>query len=224
MQLFRTLVYLTTPRENDEPILREVNLFIERSHTEPFTASVMGSPLHLLDWFSDGEKSFLGRLCLLSLLSNNEALILLDEPEVHFNDYWKRQLVAMIDDALGGQRSHILMTTHSSITLSDVFNRDIWILKRNNDHTNEVLKPNLSTLGADPSDIVVYVFGAESATGAQSTTYIEREIRRISSIERESAYETRRWKREQLEQLLRQVGPSHWRFFIRREIHALGEE
>jgi energy-coupling factor transporter ATP-binding protein EcfA2 len=192
IQLFRTLVHLTTPRENDEPILREVNLFIERSHTEPYTAPMIASPLHLLDWFSDGEKSFLGRLCLLSLLSNNEALILLDEPEVHFNDYWKRQLVAMIDDTIGGQRSHILMTTHSSITLSDVFNRDIWILKRNNSHTNEVLKPNLSTLGADPSDIAVYVFGAESATGAQSTTYIEREIRRISSTERESAYETRR--------------------------------
>lgn len=220
MQLFRTLVRLTTPRENDEPILREVNLFIERSHTEPYIASAASSPLHLLGWLSDGEKSFLGRLCLLSLLSNNEALILLDEPEVHFNDYWKRQLVAMLDYTLQGQQSHVLMTTHSSITLSDVFNQDIWILKRNNDHTSEVLKPNLSTLGADPSDIIVYVFGAENATGAQSAAYIENEIRRITSAERE----THRWKRERLEYLLRQVGPSHWRFLIRRELHSLGEE
>jgi len=41
---------------------------------------------------SDGERSFLGRLCLMPLLRDSEALVLLDEPEVHFkttgNDTW----------------------------------------------------------------------------------------------------------------------------------------
>jgi len=45
----------------------------------------------------------LASLCLISFLDESEALILLDEPEVHFNDKWKRQLVFMLNQSLKGQ-------------------------------------------------------------------------------------------------------------------------
>ncbi len=224
LELFRTLVSLFDPEDTNEPILQEVNLFLERQYNKTWRDQQNGQmvaeeqpPLHLLTWFSDGERSFLGRLCLLSLLGSgkSEALILLDEPEVHFNDYWKRQLVLMIDRALEQQNSHVLMTTHSSITLSDVLNRNIKLLRRDKAHTQYAITPTLKTLGTDPSDIMVYIFEAENAVGAQGTEIIERELRQIAR------YETVETQRQALQELLDQVGPSDLRFLIRRQLHAL---
>ena len=220
--LFRRLVQLAKPGGRAEPILRDVDLFLEKELPEPTNLQqprAQGSvnpPLHLLKWLSDGEQSFLGRLCLISLMSTREALILLDEPEVHFNDYWKRQLVFMLDQALSKQQSHVLMTTHSSITLTDVRNTSIWVLQLSNGYTNHAIWPGLRTLGADPSDIMVSVFGAENATGAQSVEYIERAIKDHTSSSKENTA-----KIAELKQLLSEVGPGYWRFLIRREIHAL---
>ena len=41
----------------------------------------------LYDWLSDGEQEFLGRMALFHLLADqDDALVILDEPETHFND------------------------------------------------------------------------------------------------------------------------------------------
>jgi predicted ATPase len=227
LRLFRKLIKLAEPGGDEEPVLREVNLFLERDYDsaeesqEPRGRTASSdhdeerAPLHLLDWLSDGEISFLGRLCLFSLLGESEALILLDEPEVHFNDYWKRQLVHMLDQALQRQSSHVLMTTHSSITLSDVVNKDIWVLQRPHTYTEKATPPGIRTLGADPSDIIVYVFGAPAAAGAQSTGYIQNKITEAAGKA------DHKQSRAELEKLLTQVGPSMWRFLIRRQIQAL---
>ncbi|WP_338256628.1 AAA family ATPase [Dictyobacter halimunensis] len=225
LRFFRWLNQLTIPHDGKEAILSEVNLFLERDYRtdeereEKTLLPPERAPLHMLEWFSDGEVSFLGRLCALSLLRENEALILLDEPEVHFNDYWKRQLVSMLNKFLQDQYSHVIMTTHSSITLSDVYNTNIWVMKRNGIFTEYAAPPNLRTLGTDPSDIIVHIFGAESATGAQSISYIQGEIRRIRLLTT-----TTQEKIEQLQRLQQNVGPGPLRFLIRREIYALEDE
>lgn len=215
LELFRRLLSLAEPGGDEEPVLRETHLFLEREYKneqhEAASEAEEKIPLHLLNWLSDGEISFLGRLCLLSLLRKQEALLLLDEPEVHFNDYWKRQLVHMLDQTLQEEYCHVLMTTHSSITLSDVLRRDIWILKRRNNHTSDALPPPIRTLGADPSDIMMYVFGAQTASGAQSAAYIQRKIEVADN-------------QKELKDLLDQVGPSQWRYLIRRRMLALEEE
>lgn len=221
LEIFRMLVSLFETDGINQSVLREVHLFLERrplvSQQDIPRTNQQIPPLHLLTWLSDGEQSFLGRLCLLSLLSsgqNSETLILLDEPEVHFNDYWKRRLVLMIDQALADQESHVLMSTHSSITLSDVLNRNIRLLRRTQDYSH-VSTPTLKTLGTDPDDIMVYIFDAEDAKGALGINVIERELR---SIRLRTSDEE---KRIALEQLLNQVGPGDLRFLIRRELHAL---
>lgn len=220
IEFFKRLVGLAQPGGRRDPILRDVDLFLEKEQQEQQEnvsqeQADRKPPLHLLRWLSDGEQSFLGRLCLISLLGENEALILLDEPEVHFNDKWKRQLVFMLDQALKGQQSHVLMTTHSSITLTDVPNTSIRLLHRSNGYTSNAISPALRTLGADPSDIMVSVFGAENATGEQGVQLITSKIEEYSKDKN---------AREKLERLLSEVGPGYWRFLIRREIHALEGE
>jgi hypothetical protein len=222
------------------PVLRKVNLFFEENRAD--TKKQEKSPLHLFDWLSDGEQSFLGRLCLFALPAEKrrpptstgeepphvpgteetpmteETLVLLDEPEVHFNDYWKRQLVRIIVQAIRETPSHVLMTTHSSITLSDVAHQYIWVLQRKNDYTTGALPPNVRTLGTDPSDILVDVFGAENAVGAHSVEQILRGIAETRQLGANQDNERRR----QLEALQRKVGPGYWRYIIRKELDSIG--
>lgn len=123
-------------------------------------------------------------------------------------DNWKGQLIRMIvlalQQALQQQKkhSHVFMTTHSSITLSDVSRRNIWILQREQDYTERAIPPNLRTLGTDPGDISIAVFGSQNAVGSQSVQYIFQTIhdaRKLDSSE----------QRTKLSQLLHEVGPGY---------------
>lgn len=211
LDLFRKLVYLHDPRD-DEPTLREVNLFLQRTSGNIDESEDNTAPLHLLEWLSDGEQSFLGRLCLFSLLGDTEALILLDEPEVHFNDVWKREIVRMLDEMLRHQDSHVLLTTHSSIALTDVSKENILVLRRGNTYTHEASTPIMETLAADPSDIIMEVFGASQATGAQGLERIKRGI--YDALQQSSYAEQERLLRS----LSDEVAPGYWGFLVLHQI------
>ena len=211
LTFFEDLVRLATPRGNDPPILQALNLFLERSLDSGIDDADTAAPLHLLEWLSDGEQSFLGRMCLFALLGDRESLILLDEPEVHFNDYWKRQIVYLIDKVLQRNSSHALITTHSSITLTDVPKRDIIVLDRKELYTSDAFNPSIETLAADPSDIIVHVFGAPQATGAKSIDLIRQAL---SNRPGQSTTE----RRVRLNELREQVGVGYWSYRIRKEL------
>lgn len=216
LDLFKILTRLSKIHEGDQSVLREVSIFIERSsgsqHPE---AETKKPPLHLLEWLSDGERSFLGRMCLLTLIRSTEALILLDEPEVHFNDFWKRKIVHLIDEILQECNSHVLITTHSSITLTDVPQEDIVVLDRNANYTENSFHPGLKTFGADPGDIMVHVFGTQYPMGAFSVHRIEQELN--NSMNRSSEE-----RRKILEELLdKVVAQGYWSYLIRRELKAI---
>jgi ABC-type cobalamin/Fe3+-siderophores transport system ATPase subunit len=195
------------------PLLTKVNLFLERAKTEEQV-----SPLHTWEWLSDGERSFLGRMCLFMLFGDVESLILLDEPEVHFNDYWKRHIVDTIHQILvsknASHRSHLLIATHSSISLSDVAKEDVVVLRRSGMLTDTMSIPSIQTFGADPSDIMVHVFDAPHAIGQHSVNEIEQWL---GEAYQKPATERRRF----LEEKLKQVSPGYWAYRIRREMIGL---
>lgn len=215
LQLFKTLARLATAIDNEPPVLQQVSLFLER----PMPRGRRGArpPLHLFEWLSDGEQSFLGRLCLFTLLGTTESLILLDEPEVHFNDYWKRQIVYLLDAALTGRHSHVLITTHSSITLTDVPREDIVVLNRGPNFTSLASRPGMPTFAADPSDIMVHVFGAPVAAGAQSVARIEQALKETPGQDPEE-------RRKELQKLVEIVGPGYWSYRIRHELLGMEPE
>ncbi|QIN81585.1 AAA family ATPase [Rubrobacter tropicus] len=215
LSLFETLARLATPAEDGQASLREVNLFVERYEAEERENERGEAPLmHLFDWLSDGERSFVGRMCLFSLLGATEALVLLDEPEVHFNDYWKRQIVKLIDGAIEDSDSHVLITTHSSIVLTDVPREDIVILNRGAGFTDDYSFPGIKTFASDPSDVMVHVFGAPQATGAASVQQIQEALERSR---REPNQDELRW-------LFDRTGPGYWSYRIRRELARMENE
>ena len=217
LSLFETLARLATPADDGQAILREVNLFIERYEVENREDDKSGeaaSLMHLFDWLSDGERSLVGRMCLFSLLGTTETLILLDEPDVHFNDYWKRQIVQLINRAARGGHSHMLITTHSSIVLTDVPREDIVVLDRGANYTDRASFPRMRTFASDPSDIMVHVFGAPQAAGARSVELIQQALQKPHE----------ELDRKELEQLLKQSGEGYWSYLLRSELMRMDSE
>ncbi len=213
LNLFRTLSRLQEPNDLGNRVLHEVSIFLERP---VLVGGGEKPPLHLFDWLSDGEKSFLGRMCLFTLLEEMDSLVLLDEPEVHFNDYWKRQIVYLLDQVMKNQRSHVLVATHSSITLSDVTAKHIAVLDRSTTHTEDYHIAPIRTFAAEPGEILVEVLGARYAAGEKSVQEIERTI-----ADKQIPSEI---KRERLKRLLDEVSPGFWAYRLREALSALGDE
>jgi len=211
LTLFEKLDHLMNPSKSGEPTLQQVNLFLERDAPSAEAAlPTVGetvSRVFLLDWLSDGEQSFLGRMALLAMLNEKDSLILLDEPDVHFNDYWKREVVSLLHRIMHKHSNHLLVITHSSIALSDVPESQIAVLVRDDNGWAQVQEPSLKTFGADPSEIMIAIFQAELSTGAYATALLE------------TAMTSR--EREVVEKLLHQVGPGMWRFRLRQRLEEL---
>jgi hypothetical protein len=126
---------------------------------------------------SDGEQMVLGRMALLFLLKDQHgSLLLLDEPETHFNDVWKRQIVDVINDGLKETRAHVLISTHSSIALSDAFSKEIVRLVPGEDspQSRPVAFP---TFGAEPGRIMVNVFDAPDSIGSRALEKLHEMLR-----------------------------------------------
>lgn len=162
-----------------------------------------GSFLRFSD-LSDGERSFLGGMAMVALVREKDALVLLDEPEVHYNDSWKAHLVAQIHQLTEQSGCQVVMTSHSSITLSDVPSHMVRVLRRG--HPDGVFgeEPALQTLAADPTDIMVQVFGTKNRTGDFAASSMNQVITQGN--------------KKKLEELIDFLGPGYWRYRAQKEL------
>jgi len=131
--------------------------------------------LILYDSLSDGERVFLGRMAFFHLLKGTEdALVLLDEPETHFNDYWKREMVDIIDNSLRDDSVEVVMSTHSSIALSDAFDTEIVLLHKDSDDGSvRVEELAIKSFGASPTDIMRDIFHAPESVGQRAAEFLD---------------------------------------------------
>ena len=124
---------------------------------------------------SDGEQMVLGRMSLLLLLSKQHGgLLLLDEPETHFNDSWKREIIDIIDDnILKTTRVHVVVATHTSIALTDAFASEIIRLIRSDGKA--VFKPvSFATFGADTGRVMLHVFDTPESIGSRADDVLDK--------------------------------------------------
>jgi len=168
----------------------------------------------LFDELSDGEQVFLERMALFHLLEKErDALLLLDEPEVHFNDKWKREIVDIIYSVIKDRANDVLIATHSSIALTDVFNYEIILFEKQNGKA--VTKSMRSTtFGADPSEVMVRYFGVPDSMGKRAMEWLDAQLER-------------KWEPSdipELEQLLERIGPGFHRSELRGILRRLKED
>jgi energy-coupling factor transporter ATP-binding protein EcfA2 len=164
-------VFRTLQAWRREGLLEDIGIVLRKRNAED---------LLLYDWLSDGERVFLGRMALFHLLRGKDgegrdgALLLLDEPETHFNDVWKREIVDIIDESLGNVMSNVVITTHSSIALTDVFDTEISLLKKDPiDGTIAVQEDLIQSFGASPTEIMRDIFGAHDTVGQRATQFLD---------------------------------------------------
>lgn len=190
IQLFRGLVDL-----QDAGILRRVDVVVAKKH--PFDTK---EPDHVLleANLSDGERAFLEQMSLIYLLRENECLFILDEPEIHFNDTWRRDLVNQIELTLQTTRSEVILTTHGSVTITDAYPEEVILLSASRQENVPL------TLAAEPGEVLRSVFKAELSVGRRA----ERKITDILD----------QGKLEELETLLDRVGLGYLRFKVVEEI------
>jgi hypothetical protein len=191
-QFFQTLVSL-----QDSNLLADVKLVLE------YTPQQTEKPKRVLlsDDLSDGEFAFLSRMALIYLLNEEECLFLLDEPEVHFNDDWKRNLVDSIERALKGTHSEVILTSHASIVLTDAYPDEVILMT----YAGQRSAPR--TLGGEPGELLQSVLGARQTVG-------KRAIRKIQKALESGDEKT-------LQEMLKQVGPGLYRFNIVEELQRV---
>lgn len=180
--------------------MQDITLTIKRLSR---TTSADGEPDDVVitfDHLSDGEQMLLGRMALLFLLQQQHgALLLLDEPETHFNDVWKREIIDLVDDAiLKTTSAQVIVATHTSLALTDVFSSEIVRLVRRGDRI-EAGSPAFPTFGADPGRILLHVFGSPDVIGSRAAEFLREKLRKEWTSE----------ERAVLERLVNEIG-SGW--------------
>lgn len=131
---------------------------------------------------SDGEQMVLGRMALFHLLEDQQdSLLLLDEPETHFNDLWKRDVVSVVDTALGKTSCEVVIATHAALVLTDALKDELVVLERTTDENSEilphsvvrVLDRDIHTFGATGDHPLRDIFGAPDTVGRRASRILE---------------------------------------------------
>lgn len=162
--------------------LHDITLTIERTHLlegPPDSDPKSRASFVTFDQLSDGEQMLIGRIALMFLLRyEDQSLLLLDEPETHFNDVWKREIIDWIDDALlKDTHMQVLVATHTSIALTDVFSSEITRLAKRGDGRTVATGVSMPTFGADPGRIMQNVFDTDESIGARAQELLNHWLR-----------------------------------------------
>lgn len=193
---------------NQDGLFDDILLRLRRQPVPDVGTEASGQDIGVLRFeeLSDGEQMVLGRMALFHLLEGQQdALLLLDEPETHFNDKWKREIVDIIDDAIGNTANDVLISTHSAIVLSDVFNNEIVMVQKTADGSG-VRPVEEQTFATDPSALMMTVFGADDSIGKRAQEFIERKLSQATGTQEEIA---------DLEHLIARMGTGFYRSELR---------
>lgn len=129
----------------------------------------------LLKAFSDGEHQFLHTMGICLLLGDKSTLMLLDEPETHFNPEWRSEFISLLKDSLNKSGANhlmrdILITSHSPFIISDCFPDKVIVFKKN--HQPET--PNFNTFGTSIGLITSKIFNGNQTIGDFSNDEIQK--------------------------------------------------
>lgn len=156
-------------------LLEDLTLTVQRLHRPIASDGEPDDVVVTYDQLSDGEQMLLGRMGLMFLLRGQDgALLLLDEPETHFNDVWKREIVEMIDmGLLNSTEANVVVATHTSIALTDAFAAEVTVLDKSDGQT-QARGVTGGLFGTDPGEVNMNLFRADSSIGRRSLEILDR--------------------------------------------------
>ena len=149
-----------------------------------------------LENMSSGEKMFFMRI--LSLLSSIEdnSLIIIEEPELHLNPSWTKQIITMLQMLFGEYKVHFLISTHSYAFINTVFPENI-LFANQKSFTN--LDPGINTFLANEVEISNLFF-----SNSKKINYVEKKLwKKVSEA-----------SEVELEEILGYLGESYTKFKV----------
>lgn len=144
---------------SDQRIMRFKNFYL--------TKQGAAKPM-LLKELSDGEHQLLHSLGLCILFRNTNSLILLDEPETHFNPNWRASFISQLKSCLGDteKKPEMLITTHSPFLISDSKPKKVFeFVKDPVTRHVKITPPSYNTFGASINLITMETFHKRATIG-----------------------------------------------------------
>jgi restriction system-associated AAA family ATPase len=143
----------------------------------------------LLRSFSDGEHQFIHTMGICLLLKDRRALLLLDEPETHFNPSWRAKFVKILNDGieLGNKGKEynvhllkdVLLTSHSPFIISDCMPNNVILFEKNDAGNTTATKVSelenaFNTYGTSVEFILDRLFDYRQSIGDLSNSEFEK--------------------------------------------------
>ncbi len=131
-----------------EPQQEDMVFAFEEVRFDPHSEAADRTPVDYVA-LSDGEHQQTLILGLFSMITNHNALFLLDEPESHFNPQWRVQFVKrLLGLHIERGEQDILLTSHAPFVPADIPREQVLIFKRKG-NAIEVANPEIETFGAN---------------------------------------------------------------------------
>jgi restriction system-associated AAA family ATPase len=137
----------------------------------------------LLRNFSDGEHQFLHTMGICLMLKDRSSLLLLDEPETHFNPGWRAKFIKVLNDSIkagGGNNmmKEILLSSHSPFIISDCMPNNVIVFEKD-ETTGQILAKtanelNIRTFGTSIEEISDKIFKYDQSIGELSNFELEK--------------------------------------------------
>lgn len=126
----------------------------------------------LLKAFSDGEHQFLHTMGICLLLGDKSTLMLLDEPETHFNPEWRSEFISLLKDCLSKSDTNhlmrdILITSHSPFIISDCFPDKVIVFEKDRQPKN-AQDLDIDTFGTSVNILTNKIFKRKNTIGEYS--------------------------------------------------------
>lgn len=143
----------------------------------------------LLREFSDGEHQFLHTMGICLMLKDRRSLLLLDEPETHFNPSWRAKFIKILEDSIttGNNRDYangrfnvhalkdILLTSHSPFIISDCMPDNVIFFSKNQDilEAKKASQLGFKTYGSSVDYILKNFFKTDLISNKSRTELID---------------------------------------------------
>lgn len=150
----------------------------------------------LLRQLSDGEHQFIHTMAICLLLKDAESLLLLDEPETHFNPTWRTRFISILDETLQAacdgsmeyvnMRKEILITSHSPFIISDCQSENVLIIDKDDEGNvcaESAAKKGIKTYGTSIGLLMSQIFKSTASIGKRSENGIRSIINQGGSKE-----------------------------------------
>lgn len=126
---------------------------------------------------STGEKMLIYRI--LSILSEieDDSLVIIEEPEMHLDFSWNRQLISLFDSAFKSYNAHFIFITHNPYLINSLKKDQVLFLKNG---TQQQIHANTFQLSID--ELFIEMFNEKFTLNISEQNVIE-EISKTDSLE-----------------------------------------